>query len=819
MKFNFRKIASVFASVVMLGSTVGIAAAANYPAPFVSGGSADVAIIYGNNAAFSDGLAAGEIQSSLQFELGKQTASGGSTGNTATASGGDSVQITKSSDKVNLGNGIGDIWGTAITGTDLKTVLASGSFYNKQNTEYKYTQKIDLGNLTFTDFSDSDYQNRLPTLGFQLSSNTYVMNYTLDFETDPEATHGTDLTDFENKNIQMLGKDYYILDFKNSTAKMTLLDSASTATLNEGESKTVTVGSKEYAVSIGFITTDQVVLTVDGVNTDKLSATGTTYGNTYKLPDGTYVGIKTINVQDYAGGLKSVEFSIGSGKLELTDGSNPKINDKTVTDLTSYIFMGTSGSKATWQKLGITWRVDNEAFLTPGKELTMPGFEAVKLVMADTTMPAVEETQVNTANEVLELKTTIKDGVVSIPILYASTTTGNITGIGKSATQKLQTSNSTLLTFNATAGATQYEGFIASWASSKESETYYLKASVSRDLDAGKNYTAILNKLTNTYPCGEKLEAGQACTIGNVVLTVAGIPIYTSTERSANFTINSGGSFYKLYTKGGLTAYLPFALQGNSTTKGGINLTDGTSYAPNGNNVNIYTLWFGEQDKDGTLDQVPFNMTIDDAGSSTKYITVSAVGGAGTAYETPTSSSKIWESYVFSDLASKILHDKTGTNQYSASVEYHGGQVYANVFVAAPSATVSGGGTSTTGGSVANLGYPVYKDTEVSSVSTKNLIVVGGSCINTVAAKILGSDTAKCGADFTTLATVGANQALVKVVTSPYSATKVAMLIAGYEAADTTKAAKYVTTEMPATDVDTTTKLSTSSAVATVVTA
>ncbi|MBU3913434.1 MAG: hypothetical protein KKE50_05065, partial [Nanoarchaeota archaeon] len=77
MKFNFRKIASVFASVVMLGSTVGIAAAANYPAPFVSGGAADVAIIYGNNAAFSDGLAAGEIQSSLQFELGTQTASGG----------------------------------------------------------------------------------------------------------------------------------------------------------------------------------------------------------------------------------------------------------------------------------------------------------------------------------------------------------------------------------------------------------------------------------------------------------------------------------------------------------------------------------------------------------------------------------------------------------------------------------------------------------------------------------------------------------------------------------------------------------------------
>jgi len=73
MKFNFRKIASVLASVVMLGSTVGIAAAANYPAPFVSGGAANVAVVYGSSAAFSDGLAAGDLQSNLQAELAKSS--------------------------------------------------------------------------------------------------------------------------------------------------------------------------------------------------------------------------------------------------------------------------------------------------------------------------------------------------------------------------------------------------------------------------------------------------------------------------------------------------------------------------------------------------------------------------------------------------------------------------------------------------------------------------------------------------------------------------------------------------------------------------
>ena len=35
MKFNFKKIGSIIASSVMLASTIGFAAAANYPAPFV----------------------------------------------------------------------------------------------------------------------------------------------------------------------------------------------------------------------------------------------------------------------------------------------------------------------------------------------------------------------------------------------------------------------------------------------------------------------------------------------------------------------------------------------------------------------------------------------------------------------------------------------------------------------------------------------------------------------------------------------------------------------------------------------------------------
>ena len=93
--------------------------------------------------------------------------------------------------------------------------------------------------------------------------------------------------------------------------------------------------------------------------------------------------------------------------------------------------------------------------------------------------------------------------------------------------------------------------------------------------------------------------------------------------------------------------------------------------------------------------------------------------------------------------------------------------------------------TPDTGGQIMRI-----KDNEVSSASDKHLIVVGGSCVNTVAAKILGSDSPLCGEAFTAVTNVAEGGYIVKVVESPYNAVKVAMLVAGYEAADTTAAAK-----------------------------
>ena len=101
---------------------------------------------------------------------------------------------------------------------------------------------------------------------------------------------------------------------------------------------------------------------------------------------------------------------------------------------------------------------------------------------------------------------------------------------------------------------------------------------------------------------------------------------------------------------------------------------------------------------------------------------------------------------------------------------------FINIFVGEASATVGSGG-----------GMMTVTDAEVASVAGKNLIVVGGSAINSVAAELLGG--AYRGDAFTATTGIGAGQFLI----GSYSrGGNVALLVAGYEAADTAKAADYL---------------------------
>src|SRR6056297_2263818 len=73
MKFNFKKISAVIAGALVTGMTLGTAAAATYPTPFVEDGQANTAIVYGSDALSSDQVSAGNLQTDLQEELDETT--------------------------------------------------------------------------------------------------------------------------------------------------------------------------------------------------------------------------------------------------------------------------------------------------------------------------------------------------------------------------------------------------------------------------------------------------------------------------------------------------------------------------------------------------------------------------------------------------------------------------------------------------------------------------------------------------------------------------------------------------------------------------
>jgi uncharacterized protein (DUF2147 family) len=93
----------------------------------------------------------------------------------------------------------------------------------------------------------------------------------------------------------------------------------------------------------------------------------------------------------------------------------------------------------------------------------------------------------------------------------------------------------------------------------------------------------------------------------------------------------------------------------------------------------------------------------------------------------------------------------------------------------------------------------VVKASTIDVASTsKDLIVVGGSAVNSVAATLLGLTSPTYGDAWTAATGVGADMAMIKLfsgATDGLPTGKIALLVAGYEAKDTEAAAKYLIAE------------------------
>jgi len=788
MKKLFKKALTIASSALLVGSSIGMAAAAAYPAPFVEGGVANVAVVIGADAALSDAVAASAIGNDLATALAAQTAESGSTIG-STASGGDSVKLEKSTNLFNLGDEADEFYST-LDNEELSTVLADGVYTNDENDEFDYEQEISLGDqINLTHFHKGDLLDDVPVIGFNLASGTHIMNYTLDFTDDAEAggdwVSGNDL---ETTDIEMLGRSYYILSARNTTAtnhKITLLDSANSAIVTEGESSTIVVDDTSYEISLEFIDGDDVILNVNGVSTNKLAE-----GGVYKVADDTYIAVKSNLYNTKDNGISKVEVSIGSGKIVLENGAEVKINGEDVSNI-EYSMLGTdevvSGVVKSYitrsgnnlQKIVLEWNLDDDAWISEGAELLFPGFETIKLSYNGFNVPTEEITKIEANGDTsIKLSTEITDGAITLDFLSLNSSQTGFDSLGKDDDEVLVT-NASIDIITIDLNESENTQFPVTWVNGDDFESYLFEISKIEDA-SGKNKTTLKNLADSTKDVVLS-EVGDIKDRGQVRFTLTSA---SDNGKNAVVTLTRSGGTGTLYadrliTKEGLLFRLPVINTTNCTT---------TITAPQINlnsscQQNTWVMNFTEEDKDGQIAagenfSVDMGVDEDDGGEPTDISLTNK-------YETE-DGSKVYEAYVVSDLATKVLISKPSSGLNDVEIIYHGDEAFGDVFVSEAGVTFAAG--TSTSGTATELGNPTIYDNEVSSASGKNLIVVGGSCINSVASELL--DGAGCGDSFTAAAGVSAGEALIK---SFDRNGKVALLVAGYNAADTTKAATYLT--------------------------
>jgi len=281
MKYNFKQIFALGASALLIGMTAGMAGAANYPTPFVVGGSANVAIVYGTGTGVDvlDMAQAANIQTNLQtYVTGTGTT-------TATGTGGDFKSMASGSDLLYLNDELGENIQT-ITDTELGTVLADGTFVDDGGTNYDYEQTIAVGstgNYNKFEFgnSDNDFDDPLLMLDLEETTGREIYNLTVTFS---KAVNFT-AADSEGEEIDLFGKTFTIGTATDDNT-LILLGGADSTRIDVDATATMTVDGVAYTVKLEGLSSDTTTQAGITVNDEYKSLTqGQT--KTYVMSDGT----------------------------------------------------------------------------------------------------------------------------------------------------------------------------------------------------------------------------------------------------------------------------------------------------------------------------------------------------------------------------------------------------------------------------------------------------------------------------------------------------------------------------------------------------
>ena len=901
--YKFKKIASATASAVMMFSTVALAAAANYPAPFVSGGSADVAVIYGSAPTASvDLLAVLDVQQSLNDYV---VSGGGSEGGGENIEG-EAYPLFTSSTRIYLNDTLNKAR-TSVSSNDMPIALKDGSFQG--DVTATYTQKVDLGTTSGVNnrfaFGQHPTSDDDPVYAFDLGSTggQAIYNLSVSFNKVVNFSH----SDSEGETITLFGQDWNVGAETDGKTNLILFKSADKVDLNsvDNPSAEVIVAGETYTVTI--VSASDSAATIAVTDSTGKKETKEVTEDTSKTINGVEVGVT--NADETTNKL-SATVTVGADKVKLADNTAVKLgSDETSVEGTNVRFenggvLGAEPQNITKLIFQMAAEDTDVDALIEGGEFVDPIFGSLKLVFSGLSIPMDstdrEEILISTSgSDKMTASFKSWDATESKPVdwYYNNTdsvradgaTTSGIVSLADSGGKAINTferaqvnkteyvvvgnedtgglwrfSSLTNDTASATASTVEFKNEITGAIASAKSSNWGTGT-----IDLGtKSYTFDFQDNKNVEGDENirlRYQDGSKTTVNNAVIfptieTSKGAKVFFYEPVAINLANWDGVgqdvnnlSVLKFPDGDGYTSLTITQL--NTSSNNGIgnnntwlinshvmNLTDhalgddtlasksvyvdigqltynisamsatkGITAAGNATNNTIVVQLMNVANATMTSPALVIFEEKDDSTGQLYEALIVNIEGAGTTsassgvsdVETTwgddaqfdeiqvKSSNSVYKSADF--WGTVITTDQTDTDSYSATISYPDEQVFAQIYMAEESASIGGGGSGP--GSPSNI--VSVSDTEASSVESRNWVVVGGSCVNSVAADLLGSAEPLCGSDWETRTNVGSGQFMIE--TFPKSESKVATLVAGYNAADTVNAAKYLTTQTVST--------------------
>ena len=880
MKINFKKISAIATSAIMVGMTMGVAAAANYPAPFVQGGAADAAVVYGTGSGVSvlDAIEAGNIQTDLQRYLASSTSS------TSASTSGETVSLDTSNTRIWLNTSLNTAT-TQLTKVNLPTTLADYTFSGNVDSKLTSTIKLVSGAAAGGENSGKVIFGKIPTsstdpqVGISMGS-SQTSNPLYNASATMAAINFTS-ADSIGQPIVLFGQKFTI-SASTDTSNLVLLKEAQKLSLDDkNPSATVTIGGQTYTVEMtsASTTTATIKVTDSSGNSDSREITEAASKKVQGLT------IAVINAD--SNNLKlSATIIAGAQKITFTNGATVTTgdNDDPINGAYAYLVGGTT---ATTEIAIAVFRPDSSTdAILPGQSFADPVFGSFKFDFAGLSTPLNSSARDNiiiAPSGDTNMALTMADeagNTKTIEFAHNQSTKwflGDSNNYSIGVREMANLSYGTSKTKYVVVGNQEYGHMLELY--DVYNQTTGSNAITNdrvrfRDVFSGDKYDTVFS---NTEGYGPLTVEGKSY---NVTFKGTGEDAYVQVKYP---TSDAAATEYVIYptlkTKGTnlVALYQPlnfnFTNFDNDPAGPGIAGTNASKFwFPDGDGYTGVAITYlggnatvgnwsigsdylntglalGAEDTSNrsasaTIGKLVYNFSANAAIVNNTYLYVNNPESAGIALNEPgvilfegkgdTSSNDYhavvvdlehtpagtstdgvgvndalftspthWSTTLASDSDITQDVDLYGTvssldantaSKTKVTLSVPPSQVYAQIYVGKTDSSVTAGSSGSSGSSTP-LGEILVKDSEVSSVATKNLIVVGGSCINSAAATLVGG--AFCGADWTGKTGVGAGQFWIKgyATSTLTSSGNVALLVAGYNAADTVNAAKYLRTQ------------------------